>query len=90
MKPMLSTEELILHMKEKGITFRETSEEDAKNFLEHNNYYMKLAAYRSNYEKCAEGKRKRKISESGFCIFAGVVPAGYASAAFDFGNVSGH
>ena len=30
MKPMLSTEELILHMKEKGITFRETSEEDKK------------------------------------------------------------
>ncbi len=66
MKPMLSTEELILHMKEKGITFRETSEEDAKNFLEHNNYYMKLAAYRSNYEKCAEGKRKGKYQNLDF------------------------
>ena len=54
MKPMLSTEELIEHMKEKGIRFCETSEVDAKDFLEHNNYYMKLAAYRANYEKCTE------------------------------------
>ena len=29
MKPMLSTKELIEHMKEKGITFRETSEKEA-------------------------------------------------------------
>ena len=58
MKPMLSTKELIEHMKEKGITFRETSEKEAMDFLENNNYYMKLAAYRANYEKCAEGKRK--------------------------------
>ena len=28
MKPMLSTKELIEHMKEKGITFRETSEKE--------------------------------------------------------------
>ena len=58
MKPMLSTKELIEHMKEKGITFRETSEKEAMDFLENNNYYMKLAAYRANYEKCVEGKRK--------------------------------
>jgi len=44
MKPMLSTKELIEHMKEKGITFRETSEKEAMDFLENNNYYMKLAA----------------------------------------------
>ncbi len=44
MKPMLSTKELIEHMKEKGITFWETSEKEAMDFLENNNYYMKLAA----------------------------------------------
>lgn len=86
MKPMLSTKELIEHMKEKGITFRETSEKEAMDFLENNNYYMKLAAYRANYEKCAEGN----VPESGFCIFAGVVSTGYALAAFGAGNVSGH
>lgn len=58
MKPKLTTDELIGHMKKKGITFQKVSEADAKDFLEHNNYYMKLAAYRANYEKCAEGQRK--------------------------------
>lgn len=57
MKQMLSTEELIEHMKGKGITFQQTSETEAKDFLENRNYYMKLAAYRANYEKCTVGKR---------------------------------
>ena len=56
-KKLLSIDELIEHMKNKGITFNEVSESDAKDFLQKNNYYMKLAAYRSNYEKCTEGKR---------------------------------
>ena len=57
MKKLLSTDELIMHMKDKGITFNEVSEEDAKIFLQKHNYYMKLAAYRANYEKCQEGIR---------------------------------
>ena len=57
MKQLLSIDELIEHMKIKGITFQEMSEEDAKRFLLENNYYMKLAAYRANYEKCNFGKR---------------------------------
>lgn len=56
-KKLLSIEELIEHMKNKGISFIEMSESDAKDFLQKNNYYMKLAAYRSNYEKCPSGKR---------------------------------
>lgn len=58
MKRLLSVDEQIEHMKSKGIKFNEVSEEDAKDFLMHNNYYMKLASYRSNYEKCNEGSRK--------------------------------
>jgi abortive infection bacteriophage resistance protein len=57
MKKMLSVDELIEHMKAKGITFNEMSEQEAKAFLSQNNYYMKLAAYRANYEKCLVGKR---------------------------------
>lgn len=38
-------------MKLKGITFDIVKEEDAKAFLQNNNYYMKLASYRANYEK---------------------------------------
>lgn len=50
-KEMLSSNQLIEHMKKKGIKFTITAEDDAKQFLVNNNYYMKLAAYRTNYEK---------------------------------------
>lgn len=66
MKALMSVDELIHHMKEKGITFNEVSEEDAKEFLLYNNYYMKLASYRSNYEKCNEGKRKGQYKKLDF------------------------
>ena len=38
-------------MKIKGIKFNIVKEEDAKIFLKNNNYYMKLASYRANYDK---------------------------------------
>lgn len=57
MKSLLSADELIQHMKSKGITFHEVTEADAKEFLLKNNYYMKLASYRANYEKNDLGKR---------------------------------
>ena len=38
-------------MKIKGIKFNIVKEEDAKIFLQNNNYYMKLASYRENYDK---------------------------------------
>lgn len=66
MKKMLSVDELIEHMKNKGITFNEVSENDAKIFLQKNNYYMKLAAYRSNYEKCPIGKRAGQYKKLDF------------------------
>lgn len=66
MKKLLSIDELIEHMKNKGITFNEVSESDAKIFLQENNYYMKLAAYRANYEKCPTGKRKGKYKKLDF------------------------
>lgn len=66
MKELLSIEELIDHMKSKGITFNEVAESDAKKFLQENNYYMKLAAYRANYEKCPTGKREGKYKKLDF------------------------
>jgi abortive infection bacteriophage resistance protein len=58
MKELLTTTELIEHMKNKGITFNIVSEEDAKSFLQENNYYMKLASYRANYPKYESGSKK--------------------------------
>jgi hypothetical protein len=53
-------------MKKKGIRFEEISEDDAKSFLIKNNYYMKLASYRNNYEKCEIGKREGQYKKLDF------------------------
>ena len=60
MKVLKDSKELIKHMKDKGIQFNKISERDAKDFLENNNYYLKLASYRGNYTKRSEGKNKGK------------------------------
>lgn len=51
MKLLLTPEELISHMKEKGIGFNIVNEHQAISFMSNSNYYMKLASYRFNYEK---------------------------------------
>lgn len=56
MKLLKTSDELIAHMKIKGIKFDITKEEDAKIFLQNNNYYMKLASYRANYDKRKNGE----------------------------------
>lgn len=57
MKVLLTAEELISHMEQKGITFNRVSKDEAQSFLEHNNYYMKLASYRTNYKKYTSGPK---------------------------------
>jgi len=58
MKKILSLDELIAHMKRKGIRFNLVDETAAREFLADHNYYMKLASYRANYDKCPpESKR---------------------------------
>lgn len=57
MKPKLSVDELISHMQAKGIKFNIVSTEKAREFLCDHNYYMKLASYRTNFNKCNGGKR---------------------------------
>ena len=49
MKLLKTSDELISHMKIKGIKF-DIVKEEAKIFLQNNNYYMKLASYRANYD----------------------------------------
>lgn len=58
MKQLLSVEELIEHMKSKGIKFNIVTEEEARAFLENNNYYFKLASYRTLYPKCPQGSSR--------------------------------
>lgn len=65
-KQLLSTDELIQHMKDKGITFNIVSEERAKQFLEKHNYYFKLASYRGNYTKYQRGVNTGKYEKLDF------------------------
>ena len=58
MKNLLSIDELIDHMKARGIKFEIISESEARDFLTKNNYYFKLASYRTLYAKCPEGSSR--------------------------------
>lgn len=51
LKPMLTTEEMIEHLKEKNIKFEQMSEKEASKYLEDNNNYFNLTAYKNNFEK---------------------------------------
>lgn len=53
-KPLLTVEQQIAHLKERGVTFDRCSEADAKEFLLRNNYY-RTASYRKLYERRADG-----------------------------------
>ncbi|MDY6290723.1 MAG: Abi family protein [Succiniclasticum sp.] len=59
-KKLLSVDDLITHMKDKGILFNIVSEKDAKEFLLNHNYYFKLSSYRKNYDKAVLGVNKDK------------------------------
>lgn len=55
-KKKLIVEEQVEYMKDKsGIGFNIMSEEDAKIFLQDNNYYFKVKSYAKNYEKYTKG-----------------------------------
>lgn len=60
-KPKLSLDEQIEHLKDKGILFNIMDESDAKKYLEQNNNYFKLTAYRKNYNKHQMGRIKENI-----------------------------
>ena len=66
MKTILSVQEQIRHMKEKGITFQHVTEAEAADFLANNTYYMKLAAYRANYMKYETGARAGQYRDLDF------------------------
>lgn len=63
---MLSVDELIEHMKTKGISFKIMSETKAKSYLHQSNNYFKLTSYRKNYTKCTDGKNKGKYENLEF------------------------
>lgn len=56
-KPKRTSRELVEMLKnEKGVTFKYTSEDKAKKYLEDVNNYLRTASYRKNYQKYQNGK----------------------------------
>ena len=55
-KPMKSSQDLVEHMKRKGITFNIVSPEDAIQYMEKNNNYFRVASYRKNYNDLIQSK----------------------------------
>ncbi len=50
-KTILEPKQLIQKLKSKGVAFERCTEEEAMEFLNYHNYYVKLTAYRSNFHK---------------------------------------
>lgn len=57
-KEKLTISEQITDMKNKGVTFNYTNEENAIHFLKYNNYYFKLKSYGKNYSKYNATEKK--------------------------------
>lgn len=55
-KPMLSAEELINHLEEKGVKFELITKEEARKYLKENNNFFKLVSYRKNFQKYEKGE----------------------------------
>lgn len=65
-KPMLTSDQLVRHMVDKGITFTITTKEDAKKHLSAHNNYFKLTSYRKNYTKITTGPNAGKYENLEF------------------------
>lgn len=67
-KPILDTDGQIEHLKSKGIKFEIMSIEEAKNYLNNNNNYFKLRAYRKNFPKHPDGEQKGQYINLDFAM----------------------
>ena len=59
-KPKLSLDGQIEHLKEKGVLFNIMDEAEARDYLGQHNNYFKLTTYRKNYDKHPAGENKDK------------------------------
>lgn len=65
-KPILTIDEQIEKLKEKGITFNFCSQEQAKDFLGNHNNYFRITSYRKNYDKFPYGENQGKYRHLDF------------------------
>ena len=74
-KPKLSVDEQIEHLKRKGVLFNIMDEDKAKDYLKRNNNYFKLTAYRKNYPKHPDGENKDKYIRLEFAYLVDIAVA---------------
>lgn len=67
-KPLLDISGQISHLKGKGIKFEYISEKSAREYLERNNNYFRLRAYRKNFRKHPDGINKDKYIDLDFAM----------------------
>lgn len=65
-KPWLTASEQIDRLKSRGVHFSLMSEDDARAYLEKNNNYFRLRAYRLGFPKVEEGNRKGEYANLDF------------------------
>lgn len=63
---MLTVDQLIQHLKDKGVTFAIYSEDEARSHLDRHNNYFKLTSYRKNYMKYTAGPNAGKYERLEF------------------------
>ena len=63
---MMSVDQLIMHMENKGIQFTIINKSDAKLHLDNHNNYFKLTSYRKNYTKTTTGPNSGKYEKLDF------------------------
>ena len=65
-KPWLTASQQIDHLKSRGVHFSLMSEDEARVYLEKNNNYFRLRAYRLGFPKVEEGARKGEYANLNF------------------------
>lgn len=65
-KPMKTVDQLIEHMRNKGVQFTIITEDSAKQHLDRHNNYFKLTSYRKNYTKTTTGENAGKYENLEF------------------------
>ncbi len=56
-KPILTSDQLVQHLVDKGVEFSIISQDDARKHLSEHNNYFKLTSYRKNYTKFTSGPK---------------------------------
>ena len=63
---MLTTREMVEHLKEKNIKFEKISDRKAERYLKYNNNYYNLTSYKNNFEKYTRGNLTDKFIDLDF------------------------